>query len=109
MAAAAATSVAISLAAVVVVLAMVASPPAASGMPATGMDLGSSPAGSGSRRALLWKAADGGYISHHAVLHPDRVPFMSIPAASYYHGAAGGGAKPNPYHRGCTILTRCRV
>ena len=63
-----------------------------------GLDLVSS--AESHRRALY----GGGYISYGA-LRRDNVP-CSRRGASYYNCRPGGQA--NPYHRGCSRITRCR-
>jgi hypothetical protein len=55
----------------------------------------------GSHRRALY---GGGYISYGA-LRRDNVP-CSRRGASYYNCRPGGQA--NPYHRGCSRITRCR-
>ncbi|EES16106.1 hypothetical protein BDA96_08G132800 [Sorghum bicolor] len=62
------------------------------------LDLVSSP--ESHRRALYGN----GYISYGA-LRRDNVP-CSRRGASYYNCRPGGQA--NPYHRGCSRITRCR-
>jgi len=63
-----------------------------------GLDLASS--AESHRRALY----GGGYISYGA-LRRDNVP-CSRRGASYYN--CRPGAQANPYHRGCSRITRCR-
>ena len=63
-----------------------------------GLDLVSS--AESHRRALY----GGGYISYGA-LRRDNVP-CSRRGASYYN--CRPGAQANPYHRGCSRITRCR-
>ncbi|KAF0888853.1 hypothetical protein E2562_019364 [Oryza meyeriana var. granulata] len=63
-------------------------------------ELGSA-SGEAHRRVL---AGRGGYISY-AALRRDSVP-CSRRGASYYNCRPGASA--NPYHRGCSRITRCR-
>ncbi|NP_001147163.2 RALF precursor [Zea mays] len=68
-----------------------------------GLDLGAGPASVESHRRALY-GGGGGYISYGA-LRRDNVP-CSRRGASYYNCRPGGQA--NPYHRGCSRITRCR-
>ncbi|KAF8776527.1 hypothetical protein HU200_003242 [Digitaria exilis] len=63
-------------------------------------ELGGSPAAESHRRVLQGR----GYISYGA-LRRDNVP-CSRRGASYYN--CRPGAQANPYHRGCSRITRCR-
>ncbi|CAD6220245.1 unnamed protein product [Miscanthus lutarioriparius] len=64
------------------------------------LDLGASASAESHRRALY----GGGYISYRA-LQRGNVP-CSRRGASYYN--CRPGAQANPYHRGCSRITRCR-
>jgi hypothetical protein len=64
------------------------------------LDLGASASAESHRRALY----GGGYISYRA-LRRGNVP-CSRRGASYYN--CRPGAQANPYHRGCSRITRCR-
>ncbi|CAN6329319.1 unnamed protein product [Urochloa humidicola] len=63
-------------------------------------ELGGSAAAESHRRVLAGR----GYISYGA-LRRDNVP-CSRRGASYYN--CRPGAQANPYHRGCSRITRCR-
>jgi len=63
-------------------------------------ELGGSASAESHRRALAGR----GYISYGA-LRRDNVP-CSRRGASYYN--CRPGAQANPYHRGCSRITRCR-
>ncbi|CAN6338532.1 unnamed protein product [Urochloa humidicola] len=63
-------------------------------------ELGGSASAESHRRVLAGR----GYISYGA-LRRDNVP-CSRRGASYYN--CRSGAQANPYHRGCSRITRCR-
>ncbi|XP_057545228.1 protein RALF-like 34 [Amaranthus tricolor] len=60
------------------------------------------------RRSLYWNRVYYTYISY-AALSANRVPCPPRSGRSYYtHNCFKARGPANPYHRGCSCITRCR-
>ncbi|KMS95394.1 hypothetical protein BVRB_008520 [Beta vulgaris subsp. vulgaris] len=65
--------------------------------------------GSSSRRSLYWKKPHQVYYISYGALSANRVPCPPRSGRSYYtHNCFKTRTPANPYHRGCSCISRCR-